>query len=714
MKLIKYLFILCIAFGTFPKINAQDKKTLDLETAVMQRGNLSPESISQLQWMGDTDFYTYVKDDELFRGNKKKKDKVILTLAILNGKGGFDLKKFPRIVWDSDTKFRFKKGEAYFTYDIKKKVGKEIMRFKKSAKNRDYHQGANRLAYTIENNLFIQDQQLKNYIQVTNNDEGIVAGVGYARQEFGITKGTFWSEDGSKLAFYQKDERNVTTYPLVEYNEKPATIRNIKYPMAGSSSEIPSVGIFDMATKKVTFLNLEEGKNDDSFYATNLAWGPEGKFVYLAIINRDQNHMWLKKYDAKTGEEITTLFEETNEKYIEPERPMIFTPSNPNEFLWFSERAGFDNLYLYNTKGKLLGKTKLQFPITSFIGFDKEGRNAYFQATSEVFNETHGYSINISEMTVSKLTTEAGSHRITPSKSGNFFIDNWTNVDVPRTIDLVQNDGTKVKNLLTAANPMTEYQWAKPELFTMKSFDGTELYCRMIKPSNFDASIKYPVLVYTYNGPHVQLVKNRWMGGASLWMYSLAEEGYIVFTVDGRGSSNRGRDFEQAIFRRVGYVETKDQEFCTQWLKSQSFTDENRFAIHGWSYGGFMTNNLMLRTPGLFKVGVAGGPVIDWSLYEVMYTERYMDTPESNPEGFEKTLMTNYVTDLQGKLLEIHGAVDDVVVPQHSMSMLKASVDNGVQIDFFTYPGHPHNIRGKDRVHLMTKVLDYIKEGLEE
>ncbi len=712
MRIIKFFFILSLFVGINSSFFAQEKKKISVETAVMQQyGDLYPESISQLQWMGDTDYYTYVKDDQLIRGNATKKEKVLLSLQTLNAKGGFDLKSFPRIVWDSDSKFRFKNGDAYYTFDIKSKKGQEILSFGKETVSRDYHAQSNHLAYLVDNNLFIQTKDKT--IQVTDNEKGIVSGYGYARQEFGITKGTFWSEDGNQLAFYQKDERNVTNYPLVEYNTKPAHVRDIKYPMAGMTSEIPSVGIYHLDTKKTTFLDLENGKKDDSFYATNLAWGPEGKFVYLAILNRDQNHMWLKKYDTNTGAEIATLFEESNDKYVEPERPLMFVPNHNDEFLWFSERSGFDNLYLYNTQGKVLGKTKLNFPITSFVSFDKKGEKAFVQATSEVFNESQGYVISLDDMSVKRITKEAGTHYISPSASGIFFVDNWTNVDTPRVIDLMFTNGKKAKNLLTAEAPMKDYQWAKPELFTMNSFDGTELYCRMIKPSNFDPSKKYPVLVYTYNGPHVQLVKNRWLGGAALWMYSLAEDGFIVFTVDGRGSGNRGRDFEQATFRRLGYVETKDQEFCTNWLKSQSFTDENRFAIHGWSFGGFMTNNLMLRTPGLFKVGVAGGPVIDWSLYEVMYTERYMDTPETNPDGYEKTTMTNYITDLQGKLLEIHGAVDDVVVPQHSMKMLKAAVDNGVQIDFFTYPGHPHNVRGKDRVHLMVKVLDYIKTGLK-
>ena len=217
--------------------------------------------------------------------------------------------------------------------------------------------------------------------------------------------------------------------------------------------------------------------------------------------------------------------------------------------------------------------------------------------------------------------------------------------------------------------------------------------------------------MYVYGGPHAQLVRNRWWGAASLWMNYMAEKGYIVFTVDGRGSYNRGKEFEQVIFRNVGDMEMEDQIAAAEYLKSLPYIDGERMAVHGWSYGGFMTTSLMLQHPDYFKVGVAGGPVTNWKYYEIMYTERYMDTPESNPEGFMKTDLTNHVTNLKGKLLLIHGLSDDVVVPQHNFTLIKKFIDEGIQVDFFVYPGHPHNVRGKDRVHLMQKVLDYVEDN---
>jgi dipeptidyl-peptidase-4 len=297
-------------------------------------------------------------------------------------------------------------------------------------------------------------------------------------------------------------------------------------------------------------------------------------------------------------------------------------------------------------------------------------------------------------------------------ETGQFFIDQYSSVTVPNKIDILSHDGRLIKSLLTATNPYAGKSIGKVELFTIPGSSGDQLHCRIIKPSNFDKTKKYPVLVYVYGGPHAQMVTNSWLGGASLWMNQLAEEGYIVFTLDTRGSANRGKKFQQCIHRQLGTVEMEDQLTGVNWLKAQPFVDASRMAVHGWSFGGFMTTSLMLKSPGTFKVGVAGGPVIDWSMYEVMYGERYMDTPQENPQGYQNANLTGFVKNLQGKLLMIHGMDDDVVVMQHNVNFLKACVDNKVQVDFFAYPGHAHNVRGKDRVHLMTKVIEYIKREL--
>jgi len=397
---------------------------------------------------------------------------------------------------------------------------------------------------------------------------------------------------------------------------------------------------------------------------------------------------------------------------VEPENPPYFIPNGKGEFIWITEKNGFSNLVLMNDDGIIRELTNLTYEITDFIGFNSEGTKAFFHATGENPTENHGYAVELETGTVTQLTSGNGTHTISVSESGKFYIDNYSSTTIPGKTTLYHTTKSKSWEILSAENPLSEYSIGTTEIFSKKTSDGTELWCRMIKPSHFDETKKYPVLFYVYNGPHVQLVTDSWLGGASLWMHSLAEEGYIIFTVDGRGSSHRGIDFEQTVHENMGTIEVQDQAEMAEWLKTLPYTDNDRFAVHGWSYGGFMTTSLMLKKPGLFKVGVAGGPVIDWRLYEIMYTERYMDTPETNPEGYAEADLKTHVANLEGKLMLIHGASDDVVVMQHSMEFLTKCIEEGKEIEFFPYPGHAHNVRGKDRVHLMTKVLNYIKSIL--
>jgi dipeptidyl-peptidase-4 len=388
-------------------------------------------------------------------------------------------------------------------------------------------------------------------------------------------------------------------------------------------------------------------------------------------------------------------------------------PNNPGQFVWVSERTGYDHLYLYDTKGKLIRPlTKGDWMVTDILGFSKDGKQLFYSSTAESPLERHSYSVNLKNAKTTRLTQDKGMHSASLSPDGKYILDNYSNQATPRKIQVLGTDGKLKQTLLTAKNPLTDYALGETTITILKAEDGTGLYTRMITPPNFDKNKKYPVVVYVYGGPHLQLITNNWLGGANLWMHLMAQKGYIVYTMDSRGSSARGLAFEQAPFRQMGTVEMADQLRGVEYLKSLPYVDANRMGMHGWSYGGFMTTTLMLRSPDTFKVGVAGGPVIDWKFYEIMYTERYMDSPEQNKEGYEQANLLNHVKNLKGKLLMIHGTADDVVVWQHSLSFLKKAVDEGILLDYFVYPGHPHNVRGKDRVHLMRKITQYLDDNL--
>ena len=478
--------------------------------------------------------------------------------------------------------------------------------------------------------------------------------------------------------------------------------------MAGQASEQAKVGIFNISKNTTVYIS-PRGDVDD--YLTNVCFTPDDNYLLIAEVNRGQNHMHLNLYDANTGNFIRTLFEEQSDTWTEPENPAFFPNDLSSNFIWISERDGFNNLYYYDLTGKLIKQlTNNKFVIKNIISASKDGNTIYYSATGENPLNTMAYSYDMKTGKTALITKEEGTHSIAISTDGKYIYDAFSSGTVPHKALIWTCNGKMAKLLVASSEKLNELQIGKAEIGVLSAKDGSNLHYRMIKPSNFDATKKYPVLVYVYGGPHAQMVTNSWLYGANLWMFWMAEQGYIVYTLDNRGSAERGVAFESQIHRQLGEVEMQDQLTGVSFLKSLPYVDSNRLAVHGWSFGGFMTTSLMLRQPGTFKVGVAGGPVTDWKYYEIMYGERYMDRPSENEKGYEKASLLNYAGNLKGDLLLIHGTVDDVVLMQHNYALIKKFVDLGIQMDFFPYPMHKHNVIGKDRVHLMEKVLSYIIE----
>jgi dipeptidyl-peptidase-4 len=688
------------------------------DVVINSKTTLAPAKLIQLKWIKGTNFYSYVdtiEEERLMKGMiSKNPSTVLLSLRELNDglkKINSDtLPHFPDADWVNYHAFRFESVNKIVAYDLLDKVAtiNSEKKLGEGAENTDTDSSTEAIAYTIENNVFIFKNGKK--IQVTNDgDKNIVNGHSVHREEFGIFKGTFWSPKGNFLAFYRMDQTMVTDYPILDLKERPAKANLIKYPMAGDTSHQVTVGIYDVSSAKTIFLKTGEPKEQ---YLTNVAWSPDEKSVYIAVLNRDQNHLKFNQYNARTGDFIKTLFEETNDKYVQPLHPMEFVPGHPEEFIWQSRRDGFNHLYLYNTNGMLTRQlTKGNWEVTDFSGFNPNGETVFFIANAESPVNRDFYKVTLKDGTMKKLTTGKGTHAATLNPNGEFFFDKFSAEDVPGKYTVTSTAGKEIKLLINAEDPLKNYELGKASIFTLKSASGDDLYCYMLKPVDFDSTKKYPVIVYLYGGPGIQLVNDTWNGQA-MWFQYMAEKGFIIFSLDNRGSANRGLKFEQATFRNLGTVEMEDQLMGINYLKSLPYVDQKRLGIHGWSYGGFMTTSMVTRNPGIFKVAVAGGPVIDWKYYEVMYTERYMDTPKDNPDGYDKSNLLNYVKNLDCKLLLIHGTSDDVVVWQHSLMYLKKAVDLNKQLDYFVYPGHLHNVRGKDRMHLLTKISNYFIDNL--
>lgn len=728
----KLLLVLLI-----PMMATAQQKMLTVEDAVMkQRSTLGPARLMGLAWVPQSSRFTYIakkdgKDCVVMQDAATLKRDTVLTLDQFNdirGKAEVKLKpveRLPMLSWINETSFRFNIKQNLFVADIKTGKVDVFCYLPEGAENTDIETNTGKVAYLNNHNLWVSSKasvlqggsstadsgdDTKGDMLTKDGAYGLAYGTSVHRNEFGIDKGTFWSPKGNKIAYYQMNESIVTDYPIYNLNNKPASTKNMKYPMAGDASHVVSVYVHDFAKKRtvklVTGTPLEQ-------YLTNVAWHPGEEKIYIAVVNREQNEMKLNEYDAVSGVFTKTLFTETHPKYVEPEHPVIFCKNNPKQFIWMSERDGFNHMYLYNSNGRLERQlTKGKFDVTQFVGFNNKGDEAFYVAASEDGMNRYLYRVNLATGKSTKLTLADGTHNIMMNDNGEWFLDQYTSTTVPRNTVLLNASGQEKAVLLNAINPIAEYKKCEMEVFKIKAADGTtDLNCRMFLPAGFDANKKYPTLVYLYGGPHAQMITNSWLGGADMWLYYMAQQGYVVFTLDNRGSANRGLDFENVTHRKLGVEEKADQLKGIEYLKGLKYVDASRLGIYGWSFGGFMTTTMMSKTD-LFKAGVAGGPVIDWGMYEIMYTERYMDTPKENPEGYAENNLLNHVKGLKGKLMLIHGTDDNVVLWQHSLAYIKKCVDEGVQLDYFVYPGHLHNVMGKDRVHLMQKITDYFKQNL--
>lgn len=716
----------------FTGMAATAQKNLTVQEATFgQYQSFAPKSLVAPAWRKDAKTITYL--DATYQNLMARNEESQWTEAILITKSQlvsalkaklpsetFELQMFPYTYqWKDKSTLSFEvdgKSQTYLVlFDADKKEVKSAIGVASDAAKQELSPNGNYAAWLKENNIVITPLNGKP-INVTNDtDKGIVNGSDYVhRQEFGINKGMWWSSDSNKLLYYHKDETMVANYPLTNWDERIASNKDIKYPMAGMKSEEVVLMVYDIASGKSLTLKTGEPKEQ---YLTCVTWSPDGKQVFVGLLNRGQDHLKLNVYDAATGNFVKTLFEEKATTYVEPLHNLTFVPGKNDQFLYRSEKDGYEQLYLYSTSGKLIKNLGFKdVVITDLLNFDADAKNVFYIGTANNGLDRQLYKVELKSGKTTQLTVGSGTHDAIVSTDGSLVLDNLSNVTTPNDVSIINLKNSKVTSLFKSDNPYSgKTVLPKMELVTVTSADGkTPLNGRIIYPANFDAAKKYPVIVYVYGGPHAQLVTNSWLGGASLFDYYLAQQGYVVFTLDNRGSDARGRDFEHVVHRNLGVNEMADQMKGVEFLKSKSFVDQDKIGVSGWSFGGFMTTSLLLNQGDTFKVGVAGGPVCDWKYYEIMYGERYMDTPQENPEGYEKTSVINKAKQLKGRLLVIHGAQDNVVVQQHSMEFINACITAGKQVDYFLYPTHEHNVRGKDRIHLNQKIADYFDTHLKK
>ncbi len=700
-------------------IMAQKLFTLeDLNYGGTNFRNMQPKNM-WLTWWGDQLIQTDVEECYTINTKTGKKQR-LFTLNEINKWAGSDeeANRYVRHLMNASFPYPDKplvavgNKKAFLLVDFKAK--KVVWQDSISGQTaNDWNSVSRATAYVEDGQLYVVDGQGNKRQLTTDGSREIVYGQSVHRNEFGIEKGTFWSPDGQHLAFYRMDQSMVADYPQVNIYPREAAYEPDKYPMAGMTSHKVTVGVYDVAADKTVY--LDAGDPTDRYF-TNIAWSPDSKTVYMFELNRGQNDCRLVSYDAATGKRLTELYRETSDKYVEPMNPIVFLPWDDTKFIMQSQRDGYNHLYLYNKDGQMLRQlTSGQWVVMEVLGFNKKQKSIVIKANKEHPLHHRLYSVSMTGL-VKQLETVDGVHNGQLSPSGNLLIDRYTTPTRPRVIDVV--DITKKTprhtNILEAEDPWTGYQQPIFECGSIKAADGvTDLYYRMVKPADFNPEKKYPTVVYVYGGPHANNVQVSWHWASRPWETYMAQKGYIVFIVDNRGSQHRGRDFEQATFHQLGQIEMQDQMKGVDYLRTLPYVDMNRLGVHGWSFGGFMTISLMTNYPDVFKVGVAGGPVIDWKWYEVMYGERYMGTPENNAEGYAKTSLISKAGNLKGKLQIITGYNDPTVVPQHCLSFLDACIKAGTQPDFFAYPGEEHNMRGHASVHLHERITQYFEDYLK-
>ena len=742
--------------------SAQEKKTFTLNDVIPGGDNyfnLVPKSMHGLQWWGDicvrTDIENIKKID-----TKSGKESILVTLeevneALKNGKMPYKLTGHIKplrtlmaasLPWGDRNVITFTQyddrtpGQKYMIwYDFSKKKIVNLFNLQgEGPTNFDFCKENGYMAYTIGNDLYVaHERDFSSMVnpKVTGNqqqEKDVVYGQAVHRNEFGIMKGTFWSPKGTYLAFYRMDQSMVTDYPQVNTTARIAELVPDKYPMAGMTSHKVTVGIYNVKDGKTIY--LQAGDPTDRYF-TNISWGPDEKSIFVIELNRDQNHAQLVQYDAVSGQKIGVLYEEKHARYVEPQHPLIFLPWDDSQFIYQTQRDGFNHLYLMDTKTKLKGEWKTgkdsedkyceylkAIPLTEgnwlvqdVLGFNAARKEIIIASTEISPLQTNIFSLNVKNGKRTLIGMEDGTHQTKLSASGTYLIDYFTSNNVPREISILPTTGKKGTTLFTATDPLKEnYNLPEITVGTIKAADGeTDLYYRLIKPVNFDPNKKYPAIIYVYGGPHAQMIHNTRFYDARGWDLYMAQQGYVMLTVDNRGSDNRGIKFENCTFRHLGTEEMKDQVQGAKFLQSLPYVDADKIGVHGWSFGGFMTTNLMLTYPDIFKVGVAGGPVIDWQFYEVMYGERYMDTPQANPEGYKESNLRLKAGNLKGRLEVIIGGMDPTCVPQHSISFLRACIDAGTHPDFFIYPEDGHNMMGRDRVHLHEHITRYFLDHLK-
>ncbi len=687
-----------------------------------------PSAPEEFRWMNDDHYYSLLESNAIIRYDIEKEAPVdtIVNLNRLALPEGIEAdnvgeyhfspnEKLVLIQANTQRIYRRSHREVCMVYDrASRKL--QLIHEGKRISNATFSPDETKLAYVFENNLYYHDLATGRTLPITSDGviNSIINGATdwVYEEELEFTRAFQWSPDSRRIAFMRFDESLVPEYNMQTYGSLYPQLHTFKYPKAGEPNSVVTLHVFDLAAAKT--INLDMGPEKDQYLA-RLTWA-DAKHVATLRLNRLQNQCDLLFSDPETGA-TEVVFQEKSDTYIEVSDDKWHFLEKSDDFLWRSEQDGYYHIYRYGRDGKLVkALTSGDFEVTKILGVDEAGDKVYFMSSEVSPMERRLYSVSLNGKKKELLTKEPGTHEVTLSAAYRYFVDSYSTISKPARTLLRDASGKVVKVLeenTRLSKKLAGLKIAEPTFIEVPVGDNVKLNGWMIKPADFSPDKKYPVLMYVYGGPGSQTVNNDYDPFNYIWFQMLAQKGYIVVSVDNRGTGARGRDFRTATYADLGHVEAEDQISAAKYLQTLSYVDAKRIGIWGWSYGGYMTGLCMTKGNGLFKAGISVAPVTNWRFYDSIYTERYLKTPQENPKGYDQNSPINFAKDLKGKYLLIHGTGDDNVHFQNSVEMVSALVAANKQFDLFFYPDKDHGIYGGNtRYHLFTKMTNFLLENL--
>lgn len=722
-------FCLTLFLLAFSLLNAQDKK-IDLAD-IWQKNTFGQEYLEALRSLNNGEEYAVLNFDRAERNitidaySYKTGEK---TKTILASKEIPNLNYFQSYEFNADETavllsqelegiYRHSRKGIYFVYDLNSKSLKQIHPEKISEPH--FSPDGKKVAFSFDNNLYVKDLTSDKTTQITRDGKRnqIINGTTdwVYEEEFAFTKAYQWSTDSKKIGFLKFDESQVPEMSMDIYGNSPQTqlypeAYQFKYPKAGDPNSVVSLHIYDLTTDQSKEIKFQK----DYEYIPRILWTNDANILSVQLMNRHQNELDLvfvntKDYSTKT------ILNEKDKNYIDITDDLTFLKDN--SFFWTSERDNWNHIYHYDKTGKLIRQiTKGNWEVTNYYGFDENKGRVYYQSTENGNTNRDVYAIDLKGKNKLRLSDKTGTNRADFSKNFKYFINTFNNTETPNLFSVHESSNGKLVRIIednqVLKDKLKEYQLSQKELTTI-SINGNELNMWMIKPTDFDPNKKYPLFLYQYSGPGSQQVSNSFYSANDYWHQMLADEGYIVACVDGRGTGFKGADFKKVTQLQLGKYEVEDQIAVAEKLGKENYIDADRIGIWGWSYGGFMSSNALLQAPEVFKMAIAVAPVTSWRFYDTVYTERFMTTPQENPAGYDENSPISHVANLKGKLLLVHGSADDNVHVQNTMQMIEALIQANKQFDWLIYPDKDHGIYGGNtRFHLYQKMTDYILENL--